>query len=58
MSAIDMPEENGEPSPLLALARLLSQHWKWEAIRVAARLDIAQTLASGPARRPWMSLRR
>jgi hypothetical protein len=36
-----------EPSPVLALARLLSQHWKWEAIHVAARLHIAETLAEG-----------
>jgi hypothetical protein len=47
MSAISMPTEHGESSPLLALTRLLSQHWKWEAIRVAARLHIAEALADG-----------
>jgi hypothetical protein len=47
MPAIGMPAKHEESSPLLALTRLLSQHWKWEAIRVAARLRIAEALADG-----------
>lgn len=45
MSAIGAQAENAELSPLLTLTRLLSQHWKWEAIHVAARLRIAEALA-------------
>lgn len=45
MSTIDTQMENSPPSPLLTLTRLLSQHWKWEAIHVAARLRIAEALA-------------
>lgn len=47
MSTIGAQMENTEPSPLLMLTRLLSQHWKWEAIHVAARLRIAEALANG-----------
>jgi hypothetical protein len=47
MSTIGAQMENARPSPLLTLTRLLSQHWKWEAIPVAARLRIAEALADG-----------
>lgn len=47
MGAIGMQVKHAEPSPLLALTRLLSHHWRWEAIHVAARLHIAEALADG-----------
>jgi O-methyltransferase/IclR-like helix-turn-helix domain-containing protein len=48
MSTTNASTRPAAPQAWMALARLLSQHWKWEAIYVATRLNIAEVLADGP----------
>jgi hypothetical protein len=48
MSTIGIQDEPVEPHPLMVLMKLLSLHWKLEAIHVAAQLRLAEALAHGP----------
>src|SRR4051794_7823285 len=48
MSTLNASIEPAASHPLVALARLLSQHWKYEAIHAVARLNIAEALVNGP----------
>jgi hypothetical protein len=47
MSIIGTQVESPAAPPSMVLMQLLAQRWKWEAIHVAARLHIAETLAGG-----------